>query len=275
MNKKILTLISAVLYAVSAAAQMEIASDDRRILTIDQTENGKVTIGVCGIEFGITGSGNEVMNIPVKKKSKDKRNTYYSNHLGLFELGFNIVARSRYDAYSDAEKGFIELNTGKSTQINLNLLSTSIALNRKKTLGIVIAAGLHFNNYRFDEPITLQKTGGTIHPKPIDTATVRFKKSKFSSFGIWVPVMFEAAISSDFFIAAGLYGSLNMCDHTKYSAPKNKLHGIYMAPLAGGVTARIGFKKIYVMGNCNLSGLFKKDRGPEINMLSAGFGLGF
>lgn len=73
----------------------------------------------------------------------------------------------------------------------------------------------------------------------------------------------------------GVCDSLNMCDHTKYSSSKHKLHGIYAAPLTGGVTARIGFKKVYVMGNYNLSGLFQKDKGPEINMLSVGFGVGF
>ncbi|UKI39849.1 MAG: hypothetical protein L6V35_03625 [Alistipes putredinis] len=127
-----------------------------------------------------------------------------------------------------------------------------------------MAMGLQFNNYRFAEPVTLRKTGGMIHPEPIDTETTNYKKSKFTSFGIWVPVLIEAAIANEFFIAAGVYGSLNMCDHTKYSSPKHKLHGIYAAPLTGGVTARIGFKKVYVMGNYNLSSLFpKKDKGPE------------
>ncbi len=276
MNKRILILVTILLYAVSAAAQMKITSDKGDILTIEQSKNSKITtIGVCGIEFGITGSGDNSINVPGSRKKRGNKGTYYSNHLGIFELGFNIVASSRYDAYPENEKGFIELNTGKSTQVNLNIVSGSVSLNSSKTLGFVIGAGLQFNNYRFYDPVTLRKTDGMIHPEPIDLTTTRFKKSKFTSFGIWVPVMFEAAIRNDFFVAAGVYGSLNMCGHTKYSAPKSKMHGIYIAPLTGGVTARIGFDKIYIMGNYNLSYLFMKDKGPEINMLSVGFGLGF
>lgn len=275
MKRKILLTFAAVIACtVCSAAQTRFKADDGKTTAIGQKKNDNVTLGVCGIEFNIAPNCFS-MNIPCSRKSKTDRNRYYSSHLGLFELGFNIVARSSYDAYPDTEKGFIELNTGKSTQINLNLLSTSLALNRAKTLGVVMAMGLQFNNYRFAEPVTLRKTGGMIHPEPIDTETTNYKKSKFISFGIWVPVLIEAAIANEFFIAAGVYGSLNMCDHTKYSSPKHKLHGIYAAPLTGGVTARIGFKKVYVMGNYNLSSLFQKDKGPEINMLSVGFGVGF
>lgn len=276
MNRIIFISLLGLICSVPASAQTRFSAGDKQILTIDQTKKGEVTLGVGGIEFLVTGrGGGDAVNIPGSTNSNVYRGRYYSSHLGVFELGFNIVASSSYDAYPDSEKGFLEFNTGKSAQINLNLLSTSFALNRSKTLGMIMAVGLQFNNYRFAEPITLQKADGMIHPSEIDTEKTNYKKSKFTSFGIWVPVMFEAAIANKFFIAAGVYGSLNMCDHTKYSAPKTKLHGIYMAPLTGGVTARIGFKKIYIMGNYNLSGLFKKDKGPDINMLSVGFGLGF
>lgn len=276
--KKLFAFFAILLYPAAAVdAQSLPQVDQARILEVRQQDKDNVTIGICGVEFVFGGSDDKTAtaaNIPGTKNKKSLKNRYYSNHLGIFEMGFNIVAKEDYGMYPDSEKGFIDLRAGKSIQLNFNILNTSVALNKARTLGFVIGLGIQFNNYRFSDRITLEKRDGILHPLPLNQLE-NFKKSKFSSTGIWIPVMFEATLADKMFISAGVYGALNLNDHTKYSKPKNKIRGIYMSPLSGGVTARMGFGKIYVFSSYALNSLFKKDKGPKVNILTCGLGIGF
>lgn len=194
----------------------------------------------------------------------------YFNFLNAFEIGVTDFTSPDYANYPETDRGFMDLNNGKSIHIGVSLFEAKVPFNCRRTVGLNTGLGLVWNNYVFDEDITLIKEGGMVVPTPIGSG---YKKSKFSTFGLNVPVVVGVKIKS-ITVAGGVYGNLILSQRTKYKKPKHKNKGVgYANMLQGGVTARIGFKCVNVFANYALTDLFKHDRGPGGQPLTVGIGI--
>ncbi len=204
------------------------------------------------------------------------RRKNFNGHWAGFELGVNGFFSTDYSAY--AEGDFMDLNQAKSIEVNFNFLEYNIALSPDR-IGLVTGMGWSINNYRFDNPLTIEKQDGIIVPVPIEKEG--FDKSKLTASYLTVPLLLEFQIpvnggSNEVFVSGGVVGALNIGSHTKIKAnsSKSKDHGSFaINPFKYSVVGRIGLKDISLFASYGLSTFFKDDKGPELYPFTIGISL--
>ena len=200
----------------------------------------------------------------------------FNGHWSGFELGVNGFYDTNYSMYDDPTDEFMDLNQPKSLEVNINFVEYNISLVPER-LGIVSGLGLQYNNYKFDNPITIDKgDDGIIDWLPVDDSN--FKKSKLTVSYLTLPIMLEWQIpvndrSNYFFISGGMIGGLNLGSHTKIKAnsAKSKDKGSFnVNPFKYSVIGRIGLRDFSVYATYSLSNLFKDNKGPELTPFTIG-----
>ena len=208
---------------------------------------------------------------------KDKKKIRkFNGHWAAFELGVNGLRNADYSMYE--EKDFMDLDQPKSLEVNINFLEYNIPL-KEYRVGLVTGMGWTMNNYKFDNPVTIEKVDGMIVPVDIDPNG--FNKSKLTVSYLTVPLLFEYQIpvngrSNQLFVSGGIIGGINLGSHTKVKNDhsKNKDHGSFnINPFKYALTARVGLKDINLYANYSLSPLFKDDKGPELFPFTIGISL--
>lgn len=209
----------------------------------------------------------------------------FNPHWAGLEMGVNVMTGSDYSVYNgqyDQFGDFMDLNVGKSMSWNLNIMEFAFK-NERKNFGVVTGLGFSFNDYAFNDPITLEKTGNPAITVPVmllnDTDGRGIKKSKLHVNYITAPLMLEVKTplrmgSSRLYLAGGVIGSLYLGSHTKfkyYKGDKEKSKsGFNINQWKYELTGRIGFGDFCIFANYSMSSLFKSDRGPEVYPLLIG-----
>lgn len=209
----------------------------------------------------------------------------FNPHWAGLEMGVNVMTGSDYSVYNgqyDQFGDFMDLNVGKSMSWNLNIMEFAFK-NERKNFGVVTGLGFSFNDYAFNDPITLEKTGNPAITVPVmllnDTDGRGIKKSKLHVNYITAPLMLEVKTplrmgSSRLYLAGGVIGSLYLGSHTKfkyYKGDKEKSKsGFNINQWKYELTGRIGFGDFCIFANYSMTSLFKSDRGPEVYPLLIG-----
>lgn len=214
------------------------------------------------------------------KKNKSRRS--FNGHWQGLEIGMNNYLTSDYSLTLPAEARFMELNTGKSWCVNLNILQYDIGFGTDK-VGLVTGLGLEFNNYRFDGDNSIIKDPVTneIVSLEYDAATY-IEKSKLSTTYLSVPMLLEFQIPVSghkrIHISGGVIGGLKIGSRTKVvykedgSKQKDKINDDFnLSPLRYGLTARIGYRALKLFATYNLTPMFETGQGPELYPVSIGF----
>ncbi len=223
------------------------------------------------------------------KTLKDHGNRYSSSQFrgswSGFSMGLSNFVDKDFSISRSGDNEFMDLNTGKSWNININFAQYSINLANNK-FGLVTGLGLEFNIYRFDRDNSIQKdVNGVIINQDLP-ATWNVEKSKFSTTYATLPILFELHTSSSqhrgIVFAAGVIGGAKLGSNTKVvykensDKKKDKVRNDYnLNPFRYGVTARLGIGDCLVYGTYYLSPLFEKDKGPELYPISVGLALSF
>lgn len=208
------------------------------------------------------------------KHRKDNPNKFNGHWEGV-EFGFNAFDKPNYSMYSPADKDFMSLNQGKSMEFDLNFYELNIGL-AKSYVGLVSGMGLSFNNYRFDNPYTLEK--GQFMTEPVSLNPENLSKTKLAVTYLNVPVLLEFQIPVNqnegrLFINAGLIGGVKIGSHTKVKYGDNKdkdRSGFNLNSFKYAATARIGYKDICLFANYSLTPLFQSGKGPELTPFTIG-----
>lgn len=209
-----------------------------------------------------------------KDKHKDKPD-HFNGHWEGIEFGFNAFDKPDYSMYNGADKDFMSLNQGKSLEFNSNFYELNIGL-CKNYVGLVSGMGLSFNNYRFENPYTLQK--GQYITEPVRLNPDNLSKTKLAITYLNVPVLLEFQIPVNqkegrLFINAGLIGGVKIGSHTKvkHGDTKDKdRSGFNLNSFKYAATARIGYKDICLFANYSLTPLFESGKGPELTPFTIG-----
>jgi hypothetical protein len=208
------------------------------------------------------------------KHHKDDPNKFNGHWEGV-EFGFNAFDKPNYSMYSPADKDFMSLNQGKSMEFDLNFYELNIGL-AKSYVGLVSGMGLSFNNYRFDNPYTLEK--GQFMTEPVSLNPENLSKTKLAVTYLNVPILLEFQIPVNqnegrLFINAGLIGGVKIGSHTKVKYGDNKdkdRSGFNLNSFKYAATARIGYKDICLFANYSLTPLFQSGKGPELTPFTIG-----
>jgi hypothetical protein len=208
----------------------------------------------------------------------------FKGHWAGVDLGLNNYFSEPFNTSLPQASRFMDLNTGKSVTVGLNLFQQSIGLQKNNNnLGLVTGLGLTFNNYRQDSEYILGRDdqGNTSY-----TITDRdVKKNKLATTFLTVPLLLEVQIptshsSRPLFISGGLYSGFKLRSHTKvvyYDAngkEKEKSRAdLNVNSFKYGATMRVGYRFVKLFATCDLSQLFQKDQGPELYPWSVGLTL--
>ncbi|WP_163715292.1 outer membrane beta-barrel protein [Mangrovibacterium lignilyticum] len=216
-----------------------------------------------------------------------KHKKKFNGHWSGFDIGVNGLANTDYSLYKQpgnelpigVPSEFMELRQAASLEVNLNFVEYNISL-KEDRVGIVSGLGLQWNNYKFDNSITINKMDdGLIHPLNIEENN--FKKSKLTASYLTLPIMLEFQIpvndhSNSLFISGGMVGALNIGSHSKVKNDhsKDKDHGSFnINPFKYSAIARIGLRDFSLYATYSFSTLFREDRGPEMFPFTIGISL--
>jgi hypothetical protein len=197
--------------------------------------------------------------------SRGRRGRHFKGHWSGVELGFNNFLTDGYNFDLPAGIDYMNLNSGKAMNFNINFTQLSIGIFRH--VGFVTGLGLNWNNYRFDGNNNIEKdgSGNIVEYAPAGL----LKKSKLSTLYLDLPFMLEIQVPTDhkrINIAAGPIGAIKVTSHTKMvfeDGDKVKSDGDFnLNLLRYGATARIGYDDFQLYGTYYLTPLFKEGRGP-------------
>jgi hypothetical protein len=219
------------------------------------------------------------------KRGRSSRSKRFRAHWAGIEIGLNNYLSGDYKFTLPPEDNFMDINSGISYNFNINFAQLGLRLSSNS--GIVAGLGLEFNNYYFDGNNNIMKDeNGVIVEYDAGADGITLKKSKFSSTYFTAPLLLEFQIPvrghKTVNIAGGVIGGAKLCSSTKMvyyvSNDKQKIKGkndYSMNYLRWGPTARIGYEHFQLYGTLYLTGLFQKDRGPELYPLQVGMAFTF
>ena len=208
-------------------------------------------------------------------------------HWAGFEIGMNNYLNSDFSLNLSDENSFMDLNTGKSWNVNLNLIEYDVNLIGQR-FGMGTGLGLEFNDYRFDNQLPIEKSNGGIQPDSSYAGSeYSVEKAKLTTTYITVPLLFEYQVkvgqdNNKFFLGAGIIGGLKLGSHTKVKYDKNgdtkknkNRSDFYLSPFRYGYTVRAGYGFLKLFANYYDTPLFESGKGPELHPFTVGFMLSF
>jgi len=212
-------------------------------------------------------------------KRKEKNEKSRPIWAGL-ELGFNNFVNADGKMETPDGYSFLDLNTGKSVFVSLNLLQKDFRLGHSYTW-FFTGLGITWNNYRFDNNVNLSTSGDTITGGFDTTSAKTYAKSKLTSVYLSVPLMFEVFTSKKnknaFHFGVGAMLGYKIGSHTKTrftesgSTEKPKQYDDFsLNPFRYGARVAIGYKKFNVFADYYASTLFRDKKGPELFPVSVG-----
>lgn len=213
-----------------------------------------------------------------KENKESKSNTKkFKPHYAGFEVGLNNFLNPDYTLHTGT---FMNLNTAKSWNYNLNFLEYGIGLGTSY-VGIVSGMGIEWSNYVFDANNSIEEAdNGDIISRPAPYPGI--SKSKLSMTYLTAPLLLEFQIPAGkkrVHISAGLIGGVKLGSKTKIKyldggKQKEVLKDDFsLSPLRYGATFRIGYRALDIFANYYFSPLFGETASPELHPFSIGLNL--
>ena len=215
---------------------------------------------------------------PIRGKRAEKKSLVFDPNWNGFEAGLNMLLTPGTANIIEGDYGFMETRPLKSWVFNFNIADVGIAFNRRHTAGLYTGIGLGWNNYSFNNPITLVKGENHLECEPVNAEN--WKKSKLGVLYVQAPLMLEVRPTRRLFVAAGVTGGLRVDGWTKVkyqNGDKVKVHNdYYLNPLKLDASLRIGKNDgLGFFANYDLLPAFRVDKGPASHTFSFGFSLNF
>ncbi len=208
---------------------------------------------------------------PKPEKNKKKK---FKPHYAGFELGLNNFLTADNTI---ANQGFMNLNTGKSWNYNINFLEYGFGLGTSY-VGLVTGLGFEWSNYVFDGTNTIEEDDdGNISSIP--DPFVNVTKSSLKMSYLTAPLLLEFQIPAGkkrIHISGGIIGGIKLTSKTKVKyedggSQKSVVRDDYsLSPFRYGATVRIGYRAINIYANYYLSPLFSETATPELHPFSIG-----
>jgi hypothetical protein len=294
----------------------EIIGQDEKI-SVQTDEWGDTTkVRVAGIRVEVIESdttkvtvGNRMLvvsddgNVKWCKVKKRK----FNGHWAGVEIGVNGYLTKDFNMKFRPEDEYMDVDMGRTWQVNLNLYEQNIALSKNQEWGMLTGIGIQWNNYMFRRPTTLNPDSAYLIGYLDEGISVR--KSKLAIAYLQIPLLFEWQNQSvkkrnSFHASLGVilgvrmwswqkkyYNELNK-DYTltqydptlgdyvpvwnRTSPNYSKTHtydDFHLQPFKVDASVRIGWGFINLFATYNLLPMFRTDKGPELHQFAAGITL--
>ena len=256
-------------------------------------ENVKIRMGRRGLEILETPEGTkmdwkiydeeEFYQDEDEKEMRRRDRRRFSPHWAGFELGINNYVTSDYSMSLPPELSYMDLNTGKSFNVNINFVQLGIGFSRH--FGIATGLGLEFNDYKFEGNNNITKDEDGVIVPYYPESGIQYEKSKLTTTYLTMPLMLEAQIPvrsrRTLNIAAGAIGGVKIGSHNKmvyYDGGKQKVKendDFSLSVLRYGPTVRLGYEGFQVYASYYMNGLFIENKGPELYPFQIGIAFSF
>ena len=207
----------------------------------------------------------------------------FKGHWTGFELGLNSYVNSDRSMSLDNSMSFMDLNTSRSWNVNINFMQYGFGLVGDK-IGLVTGLGAEWNNYHFDNNNSIQKVNGQIQElilNPTDYPDIQ--KSRLQTTYLRAPLLLEFQIPAGkkrIYFSAGPVGGVKIFSNTKVvykiNNDKQKIKekdDYNLSALRYGFTARAGYRGLMLFANYYMTPLFEVGKDPEIYPFSIGLTL--
>ncbi len=307
--RRISTILLAIIVTLNLQAQEEsdttsIGIGKKNIVTVTEDDNGTsvnikedfiivdeindtVRVKLGNKAISITEDGNKTTVEIIDEKDFHKHGwrknpNRFKGHWSGFELGLNnwVDSEGRL-AGTKPENRFLDLNTGKSWEFDINFMQFNLPFG--KSVGLVTGMGSKWNNYWFDGNNNIMKdpVTGVIVPR-YPPVGISYDKTKLNTFYLTVPLIFEVHFGTrkNGFIGVGVIGDLKLCSNSKLryyeggSKQREKAKSDFnLSPLRYHLTARAGYRFIRLFANYSMVPMFKSNMGPKVYPVTIGLTL--
>jgi len=262
--------------------------EDEVLIIEESGDTVRVRLGSRGISIVEGENGTQVKVLDMDdfpEKSTRPKSKRFRPHFAGLEVGLNNYVTPDFSMTLPLEDRYMDLNTGRSWNWNLNIIDYGFGLGTDK-VGIVSGLGFEFINYNFNGQNSIRKdpiTGEIVEYIPDYAGNIT--KSKMNITYLTAPLLLEFQIpvpKKRIIISAGVIGGLKLWSNTKIKytvngeKSKEKAKGDYnLSPLRWGLTARVGYRALGFYANYYVTPLFKSDLGPELNPFAVGLSFTF
>lgn len=269
---------------------------DETIVVNEKKDTTRIKIGKKGIiiiegdkgtQVNVENIENEEANIDIDNDADDDEDNdnnedgKFKPHWSGFEVGLNNYLNSNGSMNLDNSMNFMDLNTGRSWNYNLNFMQYGFGLGTDK-IGLVTGLGAEWNNYQFDNNNTIQKdVNGDLISKPITFPDIQ--KNRLQTTYLRAPLLLEFQIpagSKRVYLSAGPVAGVKLFSNTKIvykeNGDKQKVKDkddYNVSPIRYGFTARAGYRGLRIFANYYMTPLFESGKNPELYPFSVGLTL--
>jgi hypothetical protein len=252
------------------------------IEVIDQRDSTRIRVGDKEISIVEKGD-NPTIQIDNAEEEDISGNPKFRGHWAGFEWGINNFLDKDFTISREGEDFFMDLNTGRSWCIDLNLAQYSLGFGTSH-FGILTGLGLEYNNYFFDSKNSIVEKNDMVVDTILDPSV---SKSKLATAFLRMPLIFETQFpnvirSKRIYLSAGLVVGLKLGSHTKIAykddsgKSKDKNNDDFnISPFRYGLTTRLGYGNVSIFGDYYFTTMFVKDKGPELHPFSLGLSFTF
>lgn len=257
-------------------------SDEKATLSIDDEDAGfeeneetdTIRVRIGNKKIIIIEDDGDDFDIDLDEDDDEK----FKGHWEGFALGLNSYVDADFSTKLAPGAEYLELNTNKSWEVGFNFAEKGFNLINNR-VGLVTGLGITFNNYKFDNNITLVSDNPAL---TFVNDSVEFSKNKLTVTYLSVPLLLEFQIptghkSKTLHLNAGIVGSVKLGSHTKQiyeqnnKKHKNKVReDFHLSPLRYGVHTSIGYGGLTFYGSYSMTTLFEKNEGPELYPFTIG-----
>lgn len=271
--KRLFTTLTILMVSIATLHAQDVVDDN----TIVIGNNGKNQITIVDedtIKFKIAGKEFQMSSESITEQMKEKERYATISSLGALELGINTLAFADYSMYTPEEAVMMQFGNIKSTYVACNIFTENFRLNKSGSFSVDMGVGIAWENYVFAGDYSMRYQDGMMYPIALKSSV---KKSKLMARYLHLPMLLNYSYKNKFFIAAGANLDVSIGTRLKHKDPKivYKSETVTLNPIQLGGTLRIGTNTFYGFINYSFMEMFKTNKGPGGQRLSAGLGLNF
>lgn len=169
---------------------------------------------------------------------------------------------------------YMQLDYGKSLNFQLNPFEKDIHI-YKNYINLVVGLGFEWNQYQFSNNTTLNPDSSYTFGRIDSTGTYNYKKNRFKSTFVNVPVLLEFNTSNNpdkaFHVAFGVIGGYRLGSRTRQVLEDDgvdlklvRKDSYNMNPFRVNAHASVGYRNFTLYADYALTPLFENGKGPEL-----------